>query len=80
MQGKNHSSCSLKVFKAGGRDSVPVESAHSSEMLSLSQISHTTNRDLIPAKPQLSYKESSESRALISFMLKTGEYLDIGMR
>lgn len=38
-----------------------MESAHPSEMLSLSQVSHTTSRDLIPAKPQLPYKERSES-------------------
>lgn len=38
-----------------------MESAHPSEMLSLTQVSHITSRDLIPAKPQLSYKESSES-------------------
>lgn len=38
-----------------------MESAHPSEMLSLSQVSHSTSRDLIPAKPQLSHKASSES-------------------
>lgn len=38
-----------------------MELAHPSEMLSMSQVSHTTNRDLIPGKPQLSYKESCES-------------------
>lgn len=38
-----------------------MESAHPSWVLSLSQVSHTTSGDLIPAKPQLSYKESSES-------------------
>lgn len=57
---------------------MPVESAHPSEMFGLSQVSHTTNHDLIPAKPQLSIKKAVKA-ALISFMLKTGEYLDIGV-